>query len=78
MAIKFTDSEIKALEGHPDALRALADWHSVKETEADSIGPELSDCVEHHAKRYNELRTEAARIDGHGRQPKGANSSASR
>ena len=63
MAIKFTEGEIKALEKHPDALRALADWHSVRETEADSIGPEFSDCVEHHSKRCDELRAEAARIE---------------
>ena len=63
MAIKFTESEIKALEGHPDALRALADWHSVRETEADSIGPEFSDCVAHHEARRNELQNEAARIE---------------
>ena len=63
MAMKFTESEIKALEGHPDALRALADWHSVKETEADSIGPELADCVSHHEKRRIELCAEATRIE---------------
>lgn len=63
MTVKFTEGEIKALEGHPDVLRILADWHSVKETEADAIGPELSDSVEHHAKRYDELRAEAARIE---------------
>lgn len=63
MTIKFTEGEIKALEGHPDALRALADWHGVKETEADAIGPEFADCVTHHAARYDELRKEADRIE---------------
>ncbi len=64
MTIKFTEGEIKALEGHPDALRALADWHSVKETEADAIGgPEMADCVSHHAARYDELRAEATKIE---------------
>ncbi len=63
MAIKFTESEIKALESHPDALRVLADWHSVKETEADSIGPEFAECVNHHEARREELRSEAARIE---------------
>ncbi len=63
MTIKFTEGEIKALEGHPEALRALADWHSVKETEADAIGPEFADSVAHHAARYDELRKEADRIE---------------
>ena len=63
MTIRFTEGEIKALEGHPDALRALADWHSVKETEASSIGPEFDKCCEHHSARYAELRAEADRIE---------------
>lgn len=64
MTIKFTDGEIKALENHPDALRVLADWHSVKETEADAIGgPEMADCVSHHSDRRDELRAEADKIE---------------
>lgn len=62
MAIKFTDNEIKALEGHPDALRALADWHSCRETEAASIGG-FEDCESHHDSRKKELRAEADRIE---------------
>ncbi len=63
MEVKFTAREIKALEGHPDALRALADWHSVRATEADSIGPEFSGSVTYHEDRRNELRIEASQIE---------------
>lgn len=63
MAIKFTENEIKALEGHPDALRVLADWHSCRETEAAAIGEPYEPCVTHHESRRNELRAEADRIE---------------
>lgn len=62
MAIKFTDNEIKALEGHPEAMRVLADVHSCWETEASAIG-EFEDCVSHHDARKKELRAEADRIE---------------
>lgn len=63
MSIKFTENEIKALERNPDALRALADWHSAKETEAAAIGPEFDESCKHHRARYTELRAEAEQIE---------------
>ncbi len=63
MAIKFKDSEIRALQKHPSALRALADWHSAEETKADAIGHPFEDCVKFHKARYIELRAAAQKIE---------------
>lgn len=63
MTIVFTDNEIKALQGNPEALRVLANWHSCQETMADAIGPEFAGCVQHHEARKRELRAVADRIE---------------
>lgn len=64
MSIKFTESEVKALEKSPEALRILADWHSVQETMADAMGEEMfNQCAETHNKRKTLLRTEAIMIE---------------
>ena len=59
----FSTAEIIALQKDPRALIALADYHEVRITEADSIGPPISDCIAFHEKRKHELLTEAARIE---------------
>lgn len=58
---KFTEHELKFLEESPDALRAVADYNDLKESEADSMG--ASSCAEHHRARRHELTREATRIE---------------
>lgn len=61
--IVFTKSEIESMQENPDVLRALADWHSCRETEADAIGPEFSQRVENHKSRREELERAANKIE---------------
>lgn len=58
---KFTEYELKALETHPDALRAAADYNDSQESEADAQG--YDSCAEHHRARRIELAAEADRIE---------------
>lgn len=58
--MKFTESELKNLEEHPDALRAAADYNDMQETQADAMG--MDSCAEHHKARRIELTKEADRI----------------
>lgn len=58
---KFTEHELNVLEGHPDALRAAADYNDSQESEADSMGADS--CAEYHKVRRVELNREADRIE---------------
>lgn len=58
---KFTDAEINVVEHHPDALRALADYHDGQESQADAMG--MGSSAEHHRARRIELEREAALIE---------------
>lgn len=58
---KFTEHELKALEEHPDALRAAADYNDSRESEADAVGADS--CAEYHKARRVELTREADRIE---------------
>jgi GNAT superfamily N-acetyltransferase len=51
---------LKALERHPDALQAVADYNDQMAAEADAQGYEQ--CVEFHEKRARELEAEAKRV----------------
>lgn len=61
MTIKFTEHELKALEQHPDALRAAADYNDNQESEADAAG--FDSFAQHHRARRLELAAEAIRIE---------------
>lgn len=57
--IKFTETEVKYLEGHPDCLRLLAIYHDIQQTMADACGAE---CYGNEI-RMKELEAEAKRIE---------------
>jgi len=57
----LTASEVNALLTSPDAIRALADYHDVRESEADSMG--VVDAANHHRERRIALKAEAERIE---------------
>lgn len=59
--IEFSASEIKAMQESPVILSALADYHSVRETEASAS--EWDSVAEVHRKRRIELEAEADRLD---------------
>lgn len=59
--MKFTPYELAALEKHPDALRAAADYNDSQESEADACGADSS--AEYHRARRLELVAEAERIE---------------
>lgn len=52
---------LKQCVENPDILRALAERHSVWETEAG--GMDMEECAAHHKRRKDELRAEADRIE---------------
>lgn len=58
---KFTEHELTFLETSPDALRSVADYNDLKESESDAMGE--SSCAEHHKARRHELTREAERIE---------------
>lgn len=55
---QLTDSEIQFLMADPEALDALADYHSMQETIADSVGEKA--CTDYHEKKRIEYREAAA------------------
>ncbi len=57
----FSPREVVHLTEDPDALRALAEYHSVKETEAD--GSDWSEAADFHEARKLELRHAATMIE---------------
>lgn len=59
MTFKFTESEIKALETCPEALRLVANWRDCQQDQADAMDFETTG----DGKRANELRAEADRIE---------------
>lgn len=59
--MQLTDNELKQCAGLPGVLRALAEYHSVKETEADAS--DWPETAAFHEKRRKELSAEAARIE---------------
>jgi hypothetical protein len=60
--ITFTQNELDDMPKNPDVLRALANYHSINETEADAIG-DFKECVKFHEARRIELNAEADRIE---------------
>jgi hypothetical protein len=58
---KFTEHELKWLEGHSEALRLVAEYNDAQESQADSMGADS--CAEHHKARRQELVREAQRIE---------------
>jgi hypothetical protein len=58
----FTPLEIEEMQKDPYALRALANYHSIQETEADAIG-DFKQCVEFHKNRRIALDAEADEIE---------------
>ncbi len=62
--VELTAQEIKECARNPDVLRALANYHSVRETEAASIDPEEFElAINNHRHRYTELRQIADNIE---------------
>lgn len=59
-AIELTPQECEACIKQPDVLRALAEFHYVKATEAD--GMDMSEACRWHTNRAKKLETEADRI----------------
>lgn len=55
---KFTDPEMEWLEGHPDALELVADYHDLQMTQGEPMGFDCSG----NQKRYNELKERAGTI----------------
>lgn len=62
MAVEFTAQEISALQKDPDALRALAQWHSVQETLATAID-DTGEVVKYHGERHEELQAAAHQME---------------
>ncbi len=60
MEVKFRLHELRALEKHPDALQAVADYNDQMAAEADAQG--YSECTEFHEKRAREFEAEAKRV----------------
>lgn len=55
---KFTDPEMEWLEGHPDALELVADYHDLQMTQGEPMGFDCSG----NQKRYDELKERAGTI----------------
>jgi len=60
--ITFTKNELENMAKNPDVLRAVANYHSRSETEADAIG-DFPECVRFHENRRIELNAGADRIE---------------
>lgn len=60
MEPKFRIHELKALEKHPDALQAMADYNDQMAAEADAMG--YTECVEFHEKRARAFEAESKQI----------------
>lgn len=60
--VTFTQNEIAEMQKDPEAIRALANYHSAQETMADAIG-DYTQCVKFHKSRRIELNAEADKIE---------------
>ncbi len=61
--VVLTPRELLECHKHPEILRALADYHDVKATEADSVSEEYAEAVTLHESRARELRSIADQIE---------------
>jgi predicted RNA-binding protein Jag len=59
--LNLTDGEVDAIPEIPHALRALADWHAMKEVEAEAS--DFLESADYHHRRKTELREMAAYVE---------------
>ena len=59
MSIYFTDGEIRYMQGHPEVLRAVADYHDLQICQGEPMGFTCAINKERQA----ELKAEADRIE---------------